>query len=146
MHSSILGIPLWLSWQRICLECGRPGFNSWVRKILWGRERQPTPVFWPGEFHGLYSPWGDRAGHDRATFNFMYLLSFYYLFSDYFCSSSLLVSTFVFYFCSWMIFFYSMLMFVSFWFSCIYCRFLLCVYHGFIYVEPKLLQFVLNQQ
>ena len=18
----------------------------------------PTPVFWPGEFHGLYSPWG----------------------------------------------------------------------------------------
>ena len=23
-----------------------------------GRERLPTPVFWPGEFHGLYSPWG----------------------------------------------------------------------------------------
>ena len=22
------------------------------------RERLPTPVFWPGEFHGLYSPWG----------------------------------------------------------------------------------------
>ena len=21
-------------------------------------ERLPTPVFWPGEFHGLYSPWG----------------------------------------------------------------------------------------
>ena len=20
----------------------------------------PTPVFWPGEFHGLYSPWGDK--------------------------------------------------------------------------------------
>ena len=20
--------------------------------------RLPTPVFWPGEFHGLYSPWG----------------------------------------------------------------------------------------
>ena len=19
---------------------------------------KPTPVFWPGEFHGLYSPWG----------------------------------------------------------------------------------------
>ena len=26
-------------------------------KILpWRRERLPTPVFWPGEFHGLYSP------------------------------------------------------------------------------------------
>ena len=21
-----------------------------------GKERQPTPVFWPGEFHELYSP------------------------------------------------------------------------------------------
>ena len=20
----------------------------------------PTPVFWPGEFHGLYSPWGHK--------------------------------------------------------------------------------------
>ena len=26
--------------------------DPWVGKIL------PTPVFWPGEFHGLYSPWG----------------------------------------------------------------------------------------
>ena len=25
--------------------------------ILWRRERLPTPVFWPGEYHGLYSPW-----------------------------------------------------------------------------------------
>ena len=24
----------------------------------WRRERLPTPVFWPGEFHGLYSPRG----------------------------------------------------------------------------------------
>ena len=23
-----------------------------------GKERLPTPVFWLGEFHGLYSPWG----------------------------------------------------------------------------------------
>ena len=37
-------------------QCGRPGFNSWVGKILWRRERLPIPVFWPGEFHGLYSP------------------------------------------------------------------------------------------
>ena len=22
------------------------------------RERLSTPVFWPGEFHGLYIPWG----------------------------------------------------------------------------------------
>ena len=40
------------------LPCGRPGFDPWVGKIPWRRERLPTPVFWPGEFHGLYSPWG----------------------------------------------------------------------------------------
>ena len=34
------------------------GFDPWVGKIPWRRERVPTPVFWPGEFQGLYSPWG----------------------------------------------------------------------------------------
>jgi len=28
--------------------------------ILWRREQLPTPVFWPGEFQGLYSPWGRK--------------------------------------------------------------------------------------
>ena len=54
------GLPLWFSWWRICLQCGRPGFDPWVRKISWRRERLPTPVFWPGEFHGLYSQWGRK--------------------------------------------------------------------------------------
>ena len=27
-------------------------------------KKLPTPVFWPGEFHGLYSPW-DRKELDR---------------------------------------------------------------------------------
>ena len=39
---------------------GRPGFDPWVGKIPWRRERLPTPVFWPGEFHGLCSPWGHK--------------------------------------------------------------------------------------
>ena len=39
-------------------QYGRPGFDPWVGKIPWKRERLPTPVFWPGEFHGLYGPWG----------------------------------------------------------------------------------------
>ena len=55
-HSRILGLLLWLSWQRICLQCRRPGFDLWVGKIPWRRERLPTPGFWPGEFHGLCSP------------------------------------------------------------------------------------------
>ena len=39
-------------WLRISLQCRRPGFNPWVGKISWRRERHPTPVFLPGEFHG----------------------------------------------------------------------------------------------
>ena len=34
-----------------------PGFSPWRR------ERIHTPVFWPGEFHGLYSPEHDSVTH-----------------------------------------------------------------------------------
>ena len=51
-------LPLWLSWLRIRLQCRRPRFDLWVGKTPWRRERLPTPVLWPGEFHGLYCPWG----------------------------------------------------------------------------------------
>ena len=27
------------------MQCRRPQFNSWVGKILWRRDRLPTPVF-----------------------------------------------------------------------------------------------------
>ena len=48
------GLPWWLRWWQICLQCGRPGFNPWVGKIPWKRERLPTPVFCPGKLHGRY--------------------------------------------------------------------------------------------
>ena len=46
-------------------QCGRPGFDPWVGKILWRRKWQPTPVFLPGESHGQrslvgYSRWGRK--------------------------------------------------------------------------------------
>ena len=60
-----IGYPLHYSWASLTaqliknlLQCGRPGFYPWVGKIPWRRERLPTSVFWPGEFHGLCSPWG----------------------------------------------------------------------------------------
>ena len=59
--SLYLWASLWLSWGKICLQYGRPRFDPWVGKIPWRRERLPTPVFWPGEFHGLFSPWGCKA-------------------------------------------------------------------------------------
>ena len=37
-------------------------WETWVWSLgwedPWRRERLPSPVFWPGEFHGLYNPWG----------------------------------------------------------------------------------------
>ena len=36
------------------------GFNPWAEKIPWRRERLLSSVFWPGGFHGLYSPWGRK--------------------------------------------------------------------------------------
>ena len=29
----------------ICLQCRRPGLDSWVGRISWRRDRLPTPVF-----------------------------------------------------------------------------------------------------
>ena len=48
--------------SRVCLQCRRPGFDPWARKIPWRWEWLPAPVFLPGEFHGQRSlegcsPW-----------------------------------------------------------------------------------------
>ena len=50
---SVLRLPQWLRQERICLQCQRPGFSPWVGKIPCRRKWQPTPIFLPGEFHGL---------------------------------------------------------------------------------------------
>ena len=56
------GLPWWLRWWRICLQCRRPGFSSWVGKILWRRAWEPTPVFLPGE-----SPLTEEPGELQFT-------------------------------------------------------------------------------
>ena len=72
-----LGPPWWLRRLRICLQCRRPGFNSWIGMILWRREWQPTPVFLSGQFHGQrnlvgYSPWDCKQSDttEGLTLNF----------------------------------------------------------------------------
>ena len=34
-YLNLSGLPWWLRWQRICLQCRRFGFYPWVRKIPW---------------------------------------------------------------------------------------------------------------
>ena len=53
--------------------CKRHKFDPWVGKMPWRKAWQPTPVFLPGEFHGLtrlvgYSPWVHRVGCNWVTF------------------------------------------------------------------------------
>ena len=48
-------IPAWFTWLPAMRE-------TWIWCLHWKglleKEKLTTPVFWPGEFHGLYSPWG----------------------------------------------------------------------------------------
>ena len=60
-HKEGTGYPLQYSWSsqltqvvKNLLQCWTPGFDPWIRKIPWRRAWLPTPVFWPGEFHGLF--------------------------------------------------------------------------------------------
>ena len=74
------------------LQCGRPGLDSWVGKISWRRERLPTSVFWPGEFHGLYSLWGrkesDMTEQLSLTIHILILDSQYPLWKRRYCPHS----------------------------------------------------------
>ena len=40
-------------------------FNHIMEKAM-----APTPVFWPGEFHGLHSPWVTKNGTRLSDFHF----------------------------------------------------------------------------
>ena len=58
-----IGYKLLYSWAVLVAQLVKNLPEVWetqVRKIPWRRKRLPTPVFWPGEFHGLYSPWGRK--------------------------------------------------------------------------------------
>ena len=63
-----IGYPLQYSWASLVAQLvknppamlGDLGSIPGLGKIPWRRERLPTPVFWPGEFQGLYSSWGHK--------------------------------------------------------------------------------------
>ena len=65
---SILGFPCGSGGRESACNVGDLGLIPGLGRSPWRRERLPTPVFWPGEFHGLYSPWGCRVAQDWATF------------------------------------------------------------------------------
>ena len=59
--------------RRVCLQCGRPWFDSWVGKMFWRKKWQPSPVFLPEKIPWMKEPGGLQSmrlqtiGHDWAT-------------------------------------------------------------------------------
>ena len=43
-----MGFPGGSDGKKICLQCGRPGFDPWVGKIPWRKAWQTIPVCMPG--------------------------------------------------------------------------------------------------
>ena len=69
----IVGLPRCFGDKQSTCKCRKRGFSPWVRKIVWRRQWEPTPVFLPGKSHGQgslvgYSPWGCiRVGWDLVA-------------------------------------------------------------------------------
>ena len=56
--NTLWGFPVGVSGKEPAFQCRRwkrHRFDPWVRKILWRRKRQPTPIFLPGKSHGQRS-------------------------------------------------------------------------------------------
>ena len=71
-----IGYPLQYFWVSLMAQLVKnlPAMRkTWVGKIPWKRAWQPTPVFWPGAFHGLLQSMGwQKVDHDRTTFTSMH--------------------------------------------------------------------------
>ena len=68
-----LGYPLQYSWASLVAQLveNLPAmWETWVWFLGWEdpleKGKAITPVFWPGEFHGLHSPWGRKESDTTA--------------------------------------------------------------------------------
>ena len=75
-----IGYPLRYSWASLVTQLVKnlPAMQeTWVQSLGWEdpleRERLPTPVFWPGEFHGL-CPWGRKESDMTEWLSLTFLL------------------------------------------------------------------------
>ena len=54
-HKGLLGLPRCCQWWRFCLQCRRPGFNPWARKISWRMATHSSILAWK-------VPWTEEPG------------------------------------------------------------------------------------
>ena len=82
---SVLGFPGGSEGKEFACNVGDLGSIPGLGRPLWRKEWLPTPVFWPGEFHGhrkacvawvqdgrLQSMGSQRFGHDWVTSTFFH--------------------------------------------------------------------------
>ena len=66
------GLPWWLRWLRLCLQCGRSRFDPWLGGSPREGTGHPLPVFLPGDSLGQRSlaatlHGSQRVRHDWVT-------------------------------------------------------------------------------
>ena len=62
-----IGYPLLYSWASLVAQLVKNPpvlLETWIQSLGWEdlleKGKLHTPVSWPGEFHGLHSPWGRK--------------------------------------------------------------------------------------
>ena len=70
-------LPWWLRWWSVCLQCGRPGFNPWVRKFPGegnGNPLQYSCLANPMD-RGAWCPWGRKQSDTTEQLHFFCFFS-----------------------------------------------------------------------
>ena len=74
-----IGYPLQHSWASLVAQLLKnpPAmWETWVLFLLWEdpmeKGKATNPVFWPGEFHGLCSPWGHKESDTTEQLSLHY--------------------------------------------------------------------------
>ena len=79
------GYPLQYYWASLVAQLVKnpPAIQeTWVQSLGWEnlleKGKATTPVFWAGEFHGLYSPWGRKESDmtERLSLHFFTMLGY----------------------------------------------------------------------
>ena len=89
-HSSILGLPLWLSWLRIHLQCWRPGFDNYPGLVICPGEGKGYPLQYSDLensmdciVHGITKSWTWLSNFHFHRQNLIYLYWLIYLLCYY---------------------------------------------------------------
>ena len=95
-----VGYPLQYSWASLVAQLVKnlPAMQeTWVQSLgredPWRRERLPTPVFRPGEFHGLCGPWGHKESDTTEQLSLHFReaeVDVFLEFSCFFCDTNVL--------------------------------------------------------